>query len=276
MRILLTNDDGLRAPGIRAMYEALADVDRTFGRPLHGSEPDNIFVVAPETVQSATSHGLTFHQPMLARPQAVTPYMNGVSVDGRPADCVKLAIHSLWPEEFGKDSAPELVISGMNAGANCGVNVLYSGTVAAASEATILGIPSIAVSLHLGSGKPRFDVAARHARQVIERVLEAGLTTDECLNINVPVTEDDGPLPPVRVCPMSPHAHVDDYDQRRNPSGEMYFWAAGNGLNFRQTPEGSDVNALFQGMITVTPLKIDRSDYEGVARWHSRLDATPE
>ena len=93
--------------------------------------------------------------------------IEGVAVDGRPADCVKLALASLWQEHHDDDSLPDLVVSGMNAGANCGINVIYSGTVAAAIEAAFLGIPSIAVSLHLGRGKPRFDIAAMHARRAI-------------------------------------------------------------------------------------------------------------
>ncbi|CAG0961772.1 partial 5'-nucleotidase SurE, partial [Anaerolineae bacterium] len=139
MRILLTNDDGIRAPGIAAMYSAL--IDPVFGPPL-----GEVFCVAPLEVQSATSHGVTFNSPLMTRTESIdigTPVVKGIAVDGRPADCVKLALSCLWPERFGEGSRPDLVISGMNAGANCGINVIYSGTVAAAIEAAFLGVPSI-------------------------------------------------------------------------------------------------------------------------------------
>src|SRR5262249_37795766 len=152
----------------------------------------------------------------------------GLAVDGRPADCVKLAISSLWPERFGKGSRPDLLISGMNAGANCGINVIYSGTVGAALESAFLGVPSIAVDLHIRPGKPRFDIAARHAAAVIERLVAGGLPAPhECLSINIPVTQEDGPLPPIRVCPMNTHGLVDSYERRMSPAGEAYYWATG-------------------------------------------------
>src|SRR5262249_57495546 len=118
----------------------------------------------------------------------------GLAVDGRPADCVKLAISSLWPERFGKGSRPDLLISGMNAGANCGINVIYSGTVAAAIESAFLGIPSIAVSLHIGPGRPCFDVAARHGAEVIARLIAGGLPAPhECLSTHIPAPHAAGP-----------------------------------------------------------------------------------
>ncbi len=200
MRILLlTNDDGIRAPGIIAMHEALVDARGVFGGPLLDSTagavsraPRSIvFPVAPLTVQSATSHGVTFHTPLMVKDERVTDQMSGVGVDGRPADCVKLAISNIWPEKFGAGSRPELVISGMNAGADCGINVIYSGTVAAAREAAFLGVPAIAVSMTLGRGTPRFDVAATWARRTIERLLRSGPPKPhECLSINIPVVED--------------------------------------------------------------------------------------
>jgi 5'-nucleotidase len=207
MRILLTNDDGLRAPGIAAMHEALTDFHGHFGRSL----AEETLVVAPLTVQSATSHGVTFLSPLMVTNEFLAgsgpdDRVLGVAVDGRPADCVKLAIANIWPERYGVGSRPDLVISGMNAGANVGINVIYSGTVAAALEAAFLGIPSIAVSLHMGKGQARFDVAARHARTAIEAVLAHGVPPPHtCLSINIPITESETPMPPIRVCPMNTH-----------------------------------------------------------------------
>ncbi|MEM8757148.1 MAG: 5'/3'-nucleotidase SurE [Planctomycetota bacterium] len=186
MRILLTNDDGIRAPGILALHEAItAGPDPDW--PGIADEPIEVYTVAPLTVQSATSHGVTFSEPLMARP---AKHLDGTSVDGRPADCVKLALSTLWPERFGAGTRPDLVISGMNAGANCGINVIYSGTVAAAIEAAFLGIPSIAVSLHLGPGRTMYDVGAQHAARAIRTVLASGpLAPHSCTNINVPRCE---------------------------------------------------------------------------------------
>ena len=192
MRILLTNDDGIRAPGIVAMHDALTDrwgvfggfiEDKTAGA-VSRSPRTVVYPIAPLTVQSATSHGVTFHTPVRGKEEQVNELMTGIGVDGRPADCVKLALAGLWPDRFGPGERPELCISGMNAGANCGINVIYSGTVAAAIEAAFLGVPSIAVSMMLGKGKPRFDVGATWARRVIEMLLRDGPPrAHECLSI---------------------------------------------------------------------------------------------
>jgi 5'-nucleotidase len=308
MRILLTNDDGIHAPGIVALFDALVGHSGGFKGPLadppgvDSRAPREILLpIAPLTVQSATSHGVTFHQPLMTKDIRVNERMGGISVDARPADCVKLAISSLWPERFGEGSRPDLVISGMNAGANCGINVIYSGTVAAALEAAFLGVPAIAVSLHIGRGRPLFDVAAAHARRAIEAVIAAGLPRPhECLNINIPVTEappsgnerrapwydndqdlpdpradaayDPVKMPPIRTCAMNTHGLIDQYEKRTNPSGEAYYWATGHGLDFRATDEGTDVQLLLQRHITVTPLWYDLTDAAGLRRWNERLD----
>lgn len=279
MRILLTNDDGLRAPGIAAMYEALVDYHGVFGAPLAGKDT-TVWPIAPLTVQSATSHGVTFHEPLMIREEYLSgsgpdDQTLGVAVDGRPADCVKLAITSLWPERHGAGTRPDLVVSGMNAGANVGINVIYSGTVAAALEAAFLGIPAIAVSLYLGRGKPRFDVAARHARRAIERVLAAygGVPpAHSCISINVPIVEDDTPMPEIRVCGMNTHGLVDSYERRVSPSGDVYYWASGHGLDFRSTDVGSDVQEMMTGHITVTPLWYDLTHRAALADLTTRMN----
>jgi 5'/3'-nucleotidase len=273
MRILLTNDDGLRAPGIHAMHSALTDVTGEFGCPLG----ESTFTCAPLTVQSATSHGMTFHQPLMVSEIDVSETMRGVAVDGRPADCVKLAFASLWSERFGNGSRPDLVVSGINAGANVGINVIYSGTVAAALEASFLGSPAIAVSLHLGGKPSRWDVAGRWAREAIQAILDAGLMTDTnrpsppCLNVNLPLCSEDGPMPPIRVCPMNTHGHCDVYERRINPAGEVYYWAATGGLDFRDQQSDGDVDLLFQRSITVTPLWHDLTDTASLSTWRDRL-----
>jgi len=354
MRILLTNDDGLRAPGLLALYNALADLpirghprgrfdgpirlggtapggtglqtgapggtglqtgvssspqasrtgQQTPATPSHQTHT-TILPIAPLTVQSATSHGVTFHTPLMTTEQSIREGVLGIAVDGRPADCVKLAISNLWPDRFGANpdgtpSRPDLLISGMNAGANCGINVIYSGTVAAAIEGAFLGIPSIAVSLHLGRGRPRFDAAAGFARRAIERLISAGLpSAHDCISINIPITEyppdfkesdvmsapgapspsgSGGaemppmpPMPPIKVCPMNTHGLVDKYERRIAPGGQIYYWSTGNGLDFHHTEPGSDVDELLRRCITVTPLSYDLTRHADLARWRERI-----
>lgn len=293
MRILLTNDDGLSAPGIEAMHDAIIDADGHFGGPLGGAD-SVCYPIAPLTVQSATSHGITFHSPIMVKPVRVNERMSGIAVDARPADCVKLAVSNLWPEKFGEGSRPDLLISGMNAGTNVGINVIYSGTVAAAIEGAFLGIPSFAVSLHLGKGSAggggatNFRIAARHARWAIEKIL-AGIARERgetgvlalpeahsCLSLNIPITEgadDECPQPgdfPLRVCRMNTHGLNDRYERRVAPLGEVYFWASGHGLDFRTTDDGSDVQLLWQRCITVTPLRYDLTKKSTLERWRAR------
>jgi 5'-nucleotidase len=316
MRILLTNDDGIRAPGLLALHEAVMLPTPQHPGKLAGQSTQTL-VVAPLTVQSATGHSITFHQPLMTRDEVLPqlrdapgerPNIEGVAVDGRPADCVKLAVSSIWPERMGSGdpkSRPDLLISGINAGANCGINVIYSGTVAAAIEGAFLGIPSIAISLRLGRGRPRFDLASLRARYVLDAVLRANLLRPyEVLSINIPATEEPGAgphriasfsgarssergrwdplpalahsdpasMPPIRVCPMNVHGLIDKYERRESPSGDVYYWAAGHGLDFHTTDEHSDVDLLLKGSITVTPLKFDLTQHAHVDRWREALE----
>ncbi len=304
VRILLTNDDGIRAPGIVALHKALMQAIASSQGPLAGAE---IFVVAPATVQSATSHGVTFNEPLMTRnvkfdhDQPGLGTFEGVAVDGRPADCVKTALSAIWPERFGEGSRPDLVISGMNAGANCGINVIYSGTVAAAIEGAFLGIPAIATSQHLGTHRPDFDAGAAHAVRTIERILECELlSAHSCVNVNIPRCEQaddasgqtledlgllrgvaetskapiasDGPLP-IRVCPMNIHGLVDSYERRQSPAGDTYYWPSGHGLDFHATDDGTDVAELIERRcITVTPLWYDLTRHSVLGKFAEKLD----
>ena len=260
-RILLTNDDGIRAPGIVALHQALEGLGE-------------LVVIAPETVQSAMSHGITYTSPLMTKRVDVTPDMSGTAVDGRPADCVKLAMRALWEEQFGEGSKPDLTISGLNCGANVGINIIYSGTVAAAIESAFLGVPAIAVSLYVGRRDVIcFDRAAQIARLVIDRVLEHELKPHEVVNINVPICEtSDMPMPDIKVVEMNAAGDLGTFDKRVSPDGRTYFWAAGNGMSFSHTAEGSDVEALKQGFITLTPLSYVLTDETRLEDWEQRLD----
>lgn len=271
MQILLTNDDGIHAPGIEALHQQLV------GSSAHPDPLGDVFTVAPLTVQSATSHGITFNTPLMTKSTTINN-CPGIAVDGRPADCTKLALTNLWAEKFGRGSRPDLVISGMNAGANCGINVIYSGTVAAAIEAAFLGIPAIAISLHLDRElksdrpNPDYPFAASVARRVLDQVLAGGLPNPhEILSINIPATGRLLEDAEVVVCPMNTHAMIDRYDERTAPNGDRYFWATGSGLDFHGADSGTDVPELLDGKITVTPLTFDLTDHPRLGFWSERV-----
>ncbi|MHC5002629.1 MAG: 5'/3'-nucleotidase SurE [Planctomycetota bacterium] len=260
LRILLTNDDGIEAPGIVALFHAL----RGLGE---------VVPIAPLTVQSATSHGITFHEPLMCQEISADHGMHGVAVDGRPADCVKLALRAIWQERFGEGTRPDLTVSGMNSGANVGINIIYSGTVGAAVESAFLGVPALAVSLHLGE-RPRthYQRAAEIARVVIDRVLEHELDPHAVININIPRTEsDDAPMPPIRVVGMNTAAGTETYERRISPYGQVYYWLAGNGMTFTHTAPESDVEALLEGSVTITPLSYMLTDHDRLPSWKERL-----
>jgi 5'-nucleotidase len=258
MRILLTNDDGIKAQGILALHAAL-------------SERYEVFVVAPLRVQSATGHGVTFDRPLRVRAEEIGG-LKGYAVDGRPADCVKVALRALWPEHMGP-ARPDLVVSGINHGANLGINVIYSGTVAAALEAGISGVPAIAFSLlYQDLGKARWDVAARHARETLERLLAGGpLAPHDVLSVNLPLTEADGPTPPIVVAPANDAAIRDRYEKATSPGGHLYYWPVGHGLDFEREAALSDVPLVKDGAISVTPLHFDLTAHTALGRWRDRL-----
>ena len=202
MRILLTNDDGIRAPGIIALHKALEGLGE-------------LVVFAPETVQSAMSHGITYTKPLMIQKVNVTEMMTGIAVDGRPADCVKLAMRTLWEERFGEGEKPDITISGMNSGANVGINIIYSGTVAAAIESAFLGVPAIAVSLYLKNRDSIcYDRAAEIARSIIDSILINRLESHEVINVNIPVCETpDMPMPEIKVVDMNAAGDLGHYDK---------------------------------------------------------------
>ena len=261
MRILLTNDDGIDAPGIVALFDALKSLGE-------------IVPIAPKTVQSATSHGITFGQPLMCQEVRVNERMTGLAVDGRPADCVKLALRAVWQERFGEGSRPDLTISGMNAGANVGINIIYSGTVGAAVESAFLGVPAIAVSLfYKDLARTHYERAAEIARMAIDRVLEHELDSHSVININVPLTEcADAPMPELRVVQMNAAPGTDGYERRVNPYGHAYYWPSGSGMEFTHTARDSDVEALGERFVTITPLSYVLTDDARLGTWKQRLE----
>jgi 5'-nucleotidase len=261
LKILLTNDDGIHAPGILALYNALQGLGE-------------ITIVAPYTGQSATSHGVTFHEPLMRHDVTLEDGRTGYAIDGRPADCVKVAMRTLWSEIHGEGTMPDITISGMNGGSNVGINVIYSGTVGAAVESAFLGVPSIAVSLHLGDRtRICWDRAAEIARAGIDRIVEHPLDPHSVINLNVPRTESvDAPMPPMKVVAMNTAEGLSHYDKRQSPDGTVYYWAAGDGMKFAHTAPDSDVETLFDRSMTITPLEFDLTDHARMQTWRERLD----
>lgn len=242
MRILLTNDDGIYAPGLRALRKELLPLGE-------------VTVVAPATEQSAAGHSVTLLNPLLVSEvfEEDSKTRLGWAVEGRPADCVKLALLELLPEP------PDVIISGMNAGSNAGINVLYSGTVAAAIEGAFYGHTAIAVSLEYDKKIYDFPAGARYARQVIEQILARTPAKGTLFNVNLPVLER-GPVKGVKVLPQNVSPYTEKFDRRVNPRGRTYFWA-GPDFECPDPHPDTDVAALAEGYITVTPLQFNLTNH---------------
>ncbi len=251
MLILLTNDDGIQAPGIVAMYRELTALG-------------DVIVVAPETAQSATGHGITLTAPLLTSKVTIENGFTGTAVDGRPADCVKLAISQLLHRQ------PDLVVSGINAGANVGINVIYSGTIAAAIEAAFLGVPSIATSLFLRSNVPiDFAQAAILSRQMIEKILAHGLSAGQVASINIPALLPNESPAGIRVARQCTRPWVDTYERRTDPRGRDYFWNSSI-FQLGNTDQDTDIAALRDKYITLTPLQFDLTEHQMLKNWQSQ------
>jgi 5'-nucleotidase len=253
MLILLTNDDGIHAPGIIAMYRELTRLGE-------------VHVVAPETVQSAAGHGITIEAPLLTSKVTIAEAFTGIAVDGRPADCVKVAVAHLLPR------APDLVVSGMNSGVNVGINVVYSGTVAAAIEAAFLGLPSIAVSLMLKPDlQPDYAGGASLARQTIEQILDAGLKPGQIISVNIPALEPGEKPRGTRVVRQCTRPWIDTYERRTNPRGRDYYW---NNSIFRlgESDGDTDVAGIRDQCITLTPLHFDMTNHELLRAWQDNWE----
>jgi 5'-nucleotidase len=252
MKILVSNDDGYLSTGINALIDALEQVA-------------DVTVVAPDRNRSAASSSLT-----LSRPLRVAEYAPGrFKVDGTPSDCVHLAVTGFLDEE------PDLVVSGINHGANLGDDVIYSGTVAAAMEGRFLGLPTIAVSLVgktlVGAQLTHFDTAARIAVELVQKIERAGLAPDTVLNVNVP----DRPyaeLSGIRATRLGFRHKSEQILKDTDPYGRPIYWIGPAGVG-QDAGEGTDFNAIEQGAVAVTPLKVDLTRYEaveGIADWLRR------
>ncbi len=237
--ILVTNDDGIFAPGIAALEEAMSDLGE-------------VWVVAPQTEQSAVSHAISLRHPL--RVEQVGE--RRLAVSGTPTDCVYVALHQI----LGK--APDLCVSGINHGANLGDDVIYSGTVAGAVEATLADVASVAFSLS-GYGALDFEVSAGFAARIAESVLREGLPRGVFLNVNIP--QNASAQAEVRLSKLGRRNYGRSVEEKLDPRNNPYYWLGGAELGFDDMP-GSDCNAVADGFVSVTPVRLDMTDYRFMER----------
>lgn len=240
MKILISNDDGIVASGIRALVEAL-------------SRENDVYVVAPDRERSAAGHSLTLHSPI--RVEELEPKLgakrNWVTT-GTPGDCVKLGLNGILSE----DEKPDVVISGINHGPNLGADIFYSGTVSCAIEGAILGYPAIAMSLASLNYEPEnFALAANFVAKFLPKLMKVNLPKKSLLNINVPALDADD-IAGIAVTELGTRMFTDQYERRVDPRGKVYYWMAGE-LIRTDAHDGTDINAIRNNMISITPLTFD-------------------
>ncbi|MCH5600658.1 5'/3'-nucleotidase SurE [Niabella ginsengisoli] len=238
--ILITNDDGITAPGIKALYEAVKDLGQ-------------IVIVAPDKPQSGMGHAITIGHPLRLQKTDLFPEIESYSCSGTPVDCVKLAVDKVLHRK------PDLCLSGINHGPNHSINVIYSGTMSAAMEAAIESIPAVGFSLMSYSANADFSAAQHYARLVTEKMLKDKLTKHVLLNVNIP----DYPLSEIKgykICKQAYAKYKESFLERKDPSGKKYYWLTGEFINFDNARD-SDVWALANSYVSVVPVEFDLTDY---------------
>ena len=236
MIILLSNDDGIQSEGLTALEASLSPLGE-------------LFTVAPDRAQSSMSHALTLHRPLRVHELG----QRRLAVDGTPVDCVKLALSGLMP------ARPNLVVSGINKGPNLGDDIIYSGTVSAAIEAALLGIPAIAVSLVTFQAFD-FRAAAAFTAELIGKIQERGITPATLLNVNVPALPREQ-LKGWKLTRMGKRHYSETIVERIDPRGGKYYWIGGDDLGFAHDDD-TDCMAVHEGYVSVTPLQVDLTDYK--------------
>jgi len=249
MKVLLTNDDGIYAPGLEAVCKELQTVAQ-------------VKVVAPEAEQSAVGHAITIYNPLRVTEIHKNGHFFGYGINGTPADCVKLGLGVIFCEPV------DLVISGINLGRNAGDSIIYSGTVSAATEAIILGVPAIACSLATYTN-PDFSVAAKFVRKLALLVHKHGLPRGTLLNVNVPAVSEDK-IAGVAITRQGRFTSKDSFTKRMDPFQRHYYWLESMEIGIDDPQAGYDLIALKQNKISITPLKYDLTDYnfmENLNKW---------
>jgi 5'-nucleotidase len=242
--ILVTNDDGITAPGIRTLIEIMNEIG-------------TVVVVAPDSPQSAMGHAITINSTLYCDPIKITDGpQEEYSCSGTPADCVKLAVNELL------DRKPDLCVSGINHGSNSSINVIYSGTMSAAMEAAIEGIPSIGFSILDFSWNADFNPIRKYVKKITEQALLNGIPKDVVLNVNFPKRKEDE-IKGIKVCRQAKANWVEEFDKRKNPMGRDYYWLTGNFIN-EDKGEDTDEWALSQGYISIVPTQFDLTAHHSI------------
>jgi len=245
MHILVSNDDGINSEGIYLLVKELKKIA-------------DVTVVAPEKQMSAVGHAITVQYPLRVNPFYKNGEFFGYAVDGTPADAVKLAVKALL-----KDKKIDLLISGINHGTNTSINIIYSGTVSAATEGTILGIPSIAISLATYAPNPDFTFAAKFTVKLAEFVFKNALPKGTLLNVNIPPVPENE-IKGVLVTHQGSAFWDDYFDLRRDPNGREYYWLTGKFINYEVDDLSADHTAVQNNYISVTPIHFDLTNYKAI------------
>lgn len=238
--ILITNDDGIMAPGILSLVEAVKDLGK-------------VVVVAPDKPQSGMGHAITIGHPLRLQPVSIFEGIEAWQCSGTPVDCVKLAVDKVLHRK------PDICLSGINHGANHSINVIYSGTMSAAVEAAIESIPSAGFSLLDHSVEADFTGARKYARMVVQHMLKTKLDKHTVLNVNIPAVDVDL-IKGVRICKQAYAKYEEDFIERSDPNGKKYFWLTGEFVNFDKGRD-SDVWALEHNYVSVVPVQFDLTNY---------------
>ena len=242
--ILVTNDDGIYSPGIAA----LVDVMKELG---------DVVVIAPDKAQSGMGHAITINSTLRMNKVKIYGVLHEYSCTGTPVDCVKLAVNKILHRK------PDLCVSGINHGLNMSISVIYSGTMSAAVEGAIEGIPSIGFSLGDYSLEADFTAAKKIVKTIAKNVLENGLPADVCLNVNIPKAPAME-LKGIKICRQTRGNWIEELDERKDPSGNQYFWLTGKFQNFEPHAEDSDVWALKHNYVSIVPVQFDMTSHQSI------------
>ena len=251
--ILVVNDDGISAPGIRKLIGIMKD----FG---------DVVVVAPEGPQSGMGHAITINATLRCDKITIDDgAQTEYSVSGTPVDCVKLAVNQIL------DRKPDLCVSGINHGSNSSINVIYSGTMSAAVEGALEGIPSIGFSLLDFSHDADFSEGEKYIRKIIQSVIENGLPEGVCLNVNIPKSKKNEKIKGMKICRQAKANWEEEFDERKDPNGRTYYWLTGKFVNYDKGDD-TDERALENHFVSVVPVQYDVTAHHAISALNNMID----
>lgn len=248
--ILVTNDDGITAPGIAALVEVM----KTLG---------DVVVVAPDKAQSGMGHAITINSTLRIQKLKIYGVKDEYSCTGTPVDCVKFAVNKIMHRK------PDLIVSGINHGTNMSINVIYSGTMSAAVEGAIEGIPSIGFSLSDHSIDADFSACKKVVKSIASKVLQNGLPAGVCLNVNIPKLDYEL-IKGIKVCRQAKATWIEKFDERHDPNGQPYYWLTGKFENFDTKEKDTDIWALENNYVSIVPTQFDMTAHQSIkeiAKW---------